>query len=167
MRYPKNEFVLQVVEELTKVSGAPCKKKLQKIVYLLEEKDIGSGFEYKIHMYGPYSADLDYVIYELKSEYNLKITYGKKGHILECINKSEPICDAPEFKRVINFFGKKTPYQLELITTALFAQRYLKKSDDNDIANAVRKIKGSKFSLEKILAAIQLLRETGYIPLTA
>jgi uncharacterized protein YwgA len=38
------------------------KTRLQKIVFLLEEKGLGFGFSYDYHNYGPYSAELSFAI---------------------------------------------------------------------------------------------------------
>lgn len=159
----QRESVLQVISKLTEKAGAPCKKKLQKIIYLIEECGVDLGFDYKIHIYGPYCLDLDYTICELKAEQNLIITYSNKGHILECRDDINYDNMNQNIERVIDIFGKKTALQLELITTALFAERHIENKDDNGIINAVKKIKGSKFSEEKISNAIQLLKETNYI----
>ncbi len=154
--------VLQVISAVTKIKEAPCKKKIQKLVYLIEERKLELGFDYKLHIYGPYSADLDYTICELKAENYLNITYTNKGHILKCVN---PIPDEmpQEMRFVIDTFGTKTPLELELLTTALYAERYLENSTDNTISEAVKRIKGNKFPEKKIRNAIDLLKETGYI----
>lgn len=163
MDYQK-ECVLQIIAKLKDKAGAPCKKKLQKIVYLIEEYGVDLGYDYKIHIYGPYCADLDYTICELKTEQKLDITYCNKGHILECCDNNVGYDKlGQDIEHVIDIFGKKTAVQLELITTALFAQRHIENKDDNSIINAVKKIKGNKFSDEKINNAIQLLNATGYI----
>lgn len=158
----QEKVVLQIVNQLTKVSQAPCKKKVQKVVYLIEEKGIDLGFDYKIYMYGPYSEDLDYTICSLKAGYRLDITYGNSGHILKCLK--EPEENMPEeMLNVIQVFGKKTPMDLEVITTALFAQRNIKNKSDDNIVESVKKIKGNKFPDKKIMEAIQFLRQEAYV----
>lgn len=164
----QGEMVLQIIAGLTREAGAPCKKKLQKIVYLIEERNVDLGYDYKIHFYGPYSEDLDYTICELKAEQAIRITYNNNGHILQCSDngKRKYAETEEEIENVLTMFGSKTALQLELITTALFAQRHIEDKGDRGIINAVKKIKGSKFSEEKIMAAIQLLKETNYIAAT-
>lgn len=159
----QNEIVLEIVSRLTEVDGAPCKKKVQKMVYLIEEKGIDLGFQYKIHFYGPYSEDLDYTICELKARHELDITYGNKGHILECTKGVQCSGLTEQIEKIIDTFGKMTAQQLELITTALFAERHISVRNDVSIMNAVKKIKGSKFSDNKIKEAIDLLKEKQYI----
>ncbi len=159
----QNEMVLEIVSRLTELSGAPCKKKVQKIVYLLEEGSGYLGFDYKLHIYGPYSEDLDYTLCGLKASYALDIDYGHKGHILKCKNQVDVRNISDSMERVFQNFGKKTPRQLELLTTALFAERHIEDKSEDAIARSVKKIKGKKFSLTEIEAAINLLKETGYI----
>lgn len=159
----QRENILQIISKLTDKAGAPCKKKLQKIIYLIEEYGMDLGFEYKIHIYGPYCIDLDYTLCELKAEQNLCITYTNKGHILECRDDINYDNLDKNIENVIDIFGKKTALQLELITTALFAERHIENKGDEGIINAVKKIKGGKFSDKEIKDAIKLLKETDYI----
>lgn len=161
--YDQNEIVLEIVSRLTELSGAPCKKKVQKIVYLLEEGSEYLGFDYKLHIYGPYSEDLDYTICGLKASHTLDVIYGNKGHILKCKKKVEFKNISEDMERVFQNFGGKTSRQLELITTTLFAERHINDKSDGNIMHAVKKVKGSKFSLNQIKTAITLLQETGYI----
>lgn len=161
--YDQNEMVLEIIARLTELSGAPCKKKVQKIIYLLEEGSVNMGFDYKLHIYGPYSEDLDYTICSLKASNALEITYGNKGHILKCRNEIEPENITDSMEAVLRNFGRKTPRQLELLTTTLFAERHVDDKDEESIMHAVKKIKGQKFSFDQIKTAITLLRETGYI----
>lgn len=159
----QRENILKIISKLTDKAGAPCKKKLQKIIYLIEEYGVDLGFEYKIHIYGPYCIDLDYTLCELMAEQNLCITYTNKGHILKCREDINYNNIDKNMEHVIDIFGKKTAVQLELITTALFAERHIENKSDVGIINAVKKIKGSKFSEEKIKDAIKLLKEKDYI----
>ncbi len=159
----QNEMVLRIISELSKVAEAPCKKKLQKIIYLIEERNVDLGFQYKIHIYGPYSADLDYTICELKAGSSLDIEYTKTGHILKCLTEIPEETIPKGAEEVINTFGKNSPSELELITTTLFAQRHIENKEDQSIIRAVLKIKGKKFSEEKVEAALQLLKETRFI----
>lgn len=41
--------------------------RLQKMVYLLDQLGLGSGFEYEYHHYGPYSRDLDIATSDAKA----------------------------------------------------------------------------------------------------
>lgn len=153
--------LLDVISEITFADKNLCKKKLQKIIYLIEQKYVDLGFEYKIHFYGPYSEDLDYTICQLKTENKLKITYTNKGHIISIDSKRKVELDDNSLN-VIKEFGRKAPSELELLTTALYVQRNIDNADDEKIIFNVRKIKGNKYSDTKIKDAIKLLKDTNY-----
>lgn len=161
----QSEMVLEIIARITRIAEAPCKKKIQKMIYLIEEKNITLGFDYKIHIYGPYSADLDYTICELKANCYLDISYGNRGHILQCIEQDNlpPLPD--EITKIIDKLGKKNAKELELIATTLYAERYVKCKNKENIINAVKKIKGEKFPDKKIVDAICLLEKMNYFSL--
>lgn len=157
------EAIVSIVKGITEKKEPPCKKTLQKIVYLIECKGIDLGCDFTIHFYGPYSADLDYAIRELSDDGILKIQYSETEHRINTVDTTV-YCDNKNevFNSVIEEFAKYTPNELELITTALYV--YLNsKNDISQIKYGVKKIKGSKFSEERIENAIKRLQETGYI----
>ena len=63
-----NSAIVNIIESITKKNGAPCKKTLQKMVYLIEKKGVSIGCDYGIHFYGPYSSDLDFAVREMCDE---------------------------------------------------------------------------------------------------
>ncbi len=157
-----SEKVIQIVNEITRESTAPCKKTLQKMVYLIEEKGHDLGFDYGIHFYGPYSADLDYTVQKLCMDGKLKMDLTKSGHIISIENDtSEEIetCDS-EIKEVISEFVKDSPSELELLATTLYVAR-LEKGRDR-IVECVIKIKGDKYSKAQITNAIDRLQGKMY-----
>lgn len=157
-----NAAVVSIVDKLKRKKTSPCKKTLQKIVFLIEAKHLNLGFDYGIHFYGPYSSDLDFAIYELNNEGALSIKYTRTKHIISV----EDDTIYPEFHHeiideVIEEFGSESPSQLELTATALYV--YLQGKNKEKIMDGVIKIKGEKYSKQKIKNAIQRLEETGYI----
>lgn len=157
-----NEAIVKVISRITKNNGAPCKKALQKIVFLIEAKHVDLGCDYGIHFYGPYSADLDFAVRELNDEGILKIDYTPMEHLISVVDN--PFRDDninPIANEVIDEFAKETPSELELIATALYV--YLQVRDINRIKAGVIKIKGSKYSEVRIDSAIERLKTTGYI----
>ena len=62
-----NHAIVNIVNRITKENAPPCKKTLQKIVFLIQAKQIDLGCDYGIHFYGPYSADLDFAVRDRKS----------------------------------------------------------------------------------------------------
>lgn len=155
--------VLDIVEKLTVKNEEPCKKTLQKIVYLIEEKGENLGFEYGIHFYGPYSAGLDYAIQNLSAEGQLRIEYQQYGHRLSTPwpPEEEPNSNSI-IDQTINVFGKKKPSELELIATVLFVQRETYSTDASELIRGVQKIKGEKYSESDILIAIEDLHKNNY-----
>lgn len=75
-----NEAIVSIVSRLSAIKRAPCKKTLQKIVFLIEAKNVDLGCDYGIHFYGPYSSDLDFAVRELCDDGVLDIKYTSMEH---------------------------------------------------------------------------------------
>ncbi|WP_191435234.1 hypothetical protein [Flavonifractor sp. An112] len=158
-------MILDIVRSLERTAGkAPCKKTLQKIVYLLEEAGVGPEFNYTIHFYGPYSADLDYEVQSLASQGMLNINYTDYGHLISVNDEGEKEGSilSRNGKEIVSNFGIETPSKLELIATTLFVQRAKKSTDADQILPGVKKIKGSKYSDREIRDAIDELHSQNY-----
>ena len=121
------------------------------------------GFGYGIHFYGPYSADLDFAVREMNAEGLLQIEYTPMEHRISANTKAH-FSSYPNdtIDDVINEFGKDTPTELELLTTALYVYLASEK-DRSKIKDGVKKIKGAKFGDHRISQAILRLEKTGYI----
>lgn len=157
--------IVNIVNRITKKSAPPCKKTLQKVVFLIQAKQIDLGCDYGIHFYGPYSADLDFAVRELSDEGALQITYTPMEHLISVADPSalEPEADNDTaVNEVIDEFAKDTPNELELLATSLYVYLQTKK-DVSAVKPGVMKIKGSKYSEKRIDAAIDRLARTGYI----
>ena len=67
---------------------------------------------------------------------------------------------------VITKFAARSAYELEIITTADYVAQQLKTNgepwDQDSLVEGVRKIKGEKFTKEKIEEAIAILQKEGY-----
>lgn len=154
--------LVNIINEITKCSSTPCKKTLQKLVFLIEAKHIDIGCDYGIHFYGPYSSDLDFAVRELSDEGVLQIQYTSMEHLISVVDDS--LVDSYNngtVNEIIAEFSKETPSELELIATALYV--YLQNKDVNRIKNDVIKIKGNKYFDARIDNAIDKLKQTGYI----
>lgn len=160
-----NHAIIDIVSKMTEKNSPPCKKALQKIVFLIEAKQVNLGCDYGIHFYGPYSSDLDFAIQELSDEGILQIDYTLMEHFISVadtsIVDSEPYNNAT-VNEVIEEFAKDTPNELELLATTLYIYLQTKK-DATKIKPGVIKLKGSKYSENRIDAAIDRLTKTGYI----
>lgn len=150
------EAIVSIVSKI----GSPCKKTLQKIVYLIEAMGEDLGCDYGIHFYGPYSSDLDFTVYELNNEGKLTIEYTRTEHKINVTEGTVSLYDNEIVNRVINEFAKETASELELIATALYV--YSSSHDTAGILDGVKKIKGSKYTDARINAAIDRLDRFGY-----
>ena len=157
-----NEAIVNIISRITKNNKKPCKKTLQKIVFLIEAKKIDLGCDYGIHFYGPYSADLDFAVRELNDEGVLTIDYTPMEHLITVADSNVGRDFYNEIiNEVVDVFSKDKTSDLELIATALYV--YLQIKDVKKVKEGVIKIKGSKYSDSKIDTAIERLRMTGYI----
>jgi uncharacterized protein YwgA len=156
--------VLGVIKEIQNVSGkAPCKKKVQKIIYLIQEANCDLGFDYSIHYYGPYSAELDSDIRYQYGYGELDIDITNHGHILSVIDsESKPYPIDSTAKKTISIFGRRTPAELELLATTLYVQREIESVKEEDIINGVISIKGTKYSQNDIGGAVKELVDNEY-----
>jgi len=151
----------------------PGKKALQKLIYLIEKKGVDLGYDFSIHYYGPYSSALDDSIHAMQLQGILEIIPDGMNHRIRLTDLSDmmesekfSLKDEQIIQNVLESFGPMTAFELELITTTDFVARELCKTLGNctndDIIEGVKKIKGDKFSYEKIKQAILLLKENGY-----
>lgn len=154
--------IVNVIDRITAINGSPCKKTLQKIVFLIEAKHVNLGCDYGIHFYGPYSADLDFAVRELCDEGVLKIDYTPMDHLISVVDHTSVTDYSNEIvNEVISSFGKESPSELELIATALYV--YIRLKDIEKVKAGVKKLKGTKYSDSRINAAIAKLVDNGYM----
>lgn len=161
--------VVKIVDMITAKNGPPCKKSLQKITYLIEQKGANLGFDYGIHFYGPYSATLDCSVQQLCSEGILKIEYTDAGHIISKCKNVPGGSNAKYLKivdSVINEFADDTPSELELLSTSLFVAKHSNSKTKEDIIFGVEKIKGSKYSKEQVNESIERLIKNQFFALS-
>lgn len=157
-----NDAIVSIVNKISKISNAPCKKTLQKMVFLIEAKNVDLGCDYGIHFYGPYSSDLDFSVRELCDEGILNIEYTPLEHIISVNDGAKwseyknPIVD-----EVINEFARESASELELLATALYV--YLNDRDVSKVKTGVIKIKGKKYDEGNIDDAIIRLKRAGFI----
>ena len=160
-----NHAIIDIVSKITEKNSPPCKKALQKIIFLIEAKHVDLGCDYGIHFYGPYSSDLDFAVRELSDEGILQIDYTPMEHFISVADISatnpKPFNNVT-VNEVIDEFAKDTPSELELLATTLYVYLQAKK-DTAKVKPGVVKIKGKKYSEMRLDAAIDRLVKTGYI----
>jgi uncharacterized protein YwgA len=112
--------------------------KIQKAIFLLEQKGIEMGFNYGLHLRGPYSPTLTHEIYAHQEEVEKLQTH-------ETLNEAEQ----KKIKEYIEIFDDSEASILEVAATyALFAYKY--RFDSVSATKKVREMK--KFYSEKQLA---------------
>ena len=155
--------VLGIVESIQDSTGSePCKKTVQKITYLLQQMNERIDFDFSIHFYGPYSADLDAEIRYLRSSGALEVIESNRGHLLKVIDHSEALEVSSDAKSLIEFFSQKSPSDLELLATTLYIQRESPSTGEDEIIYGVKKIKGAKYTDEQIAQSIKELMDKDY-----
>ncbi|MCK9217199.1 MAG: hypothetical protein M0P77_04675 [Firmicutes bacterium] len=155
--------VAYVINCINEISGKrPGKKVLQKIVFLIQEKGVDLNFEYGLHFYGPYSGGLDGETTFLNADGIIKLDCSGYSHLMSINDEvfyiesnnltdkqKETICG------LIYHFKDRTPAELELLTTALYAYNHLQNKTEDSIISGVQKIKGSKYSINQIRESLK------------
>jgi uncharacterized protein YwgA len=155
--------IAYVIQEITSIVGqAPVKKMLQKMVYLLEVKGVNLNCNYILHFYGPYCAMLDHETMNLDSEGVICFDYSGHGHKMTITPRfSESIqTDLTEqqivtMKEVIHRYKDKKPFELELLTTAIYVHKHTHANTSSEVIKNVKMIKGEKYSDDEILWALK------------
>lgn len=155
--------VAYIIKEISSITGhSPVKKALQKTVFLLETKGVDLGFDYTLHFYGPYCAELDHETTRLSSEGIIKFDYSRYGHkmsvseeAIKTLETNLPSECLRTLKEVISRYKSKTPSDLELLTTAIYAHEYINAETKADVIETVKKIKGEKYNDTEIQWALE------------
>jgi hypothetical protein len=98
--------LLSVFCEVGKVYG---RKKIQKMVHLLEAAGTRMPFKYEYHYYGPYSAELQAEINDLVRQGFLDENKADDAYIYEITNKGR------QFKEMLDRSGKTVELNRELV----------------------------------------------------
>lgn len=144
------------------------KKKLQKLMYLIERKGVQLDLRYSIHFFGPYSSRLDQAIHILENEGCLEIDTSRQTHrIIMEEPTSEPLeaGEAALVDMVRKAFYDKSPMELEALTTIDYVANTLLygKAVREAVIKQVQVIKGKKFSREYLEKEYDVLIEQGYL----
>lgn len=166
----KLEKYTEITKKICDTGIHPGKKMVQKLMYLIERKDVELDLDYSIHFFGPYSSRLDEALHILQMKGILDIDTSGMTHIIH-VNDPDDIPNTLEKKEcamvdfVLDKFASKTAAELEAITTLDYvATQLLKnKGTQEEIIQGVIKIKGKKFSEDYLTREIRILKEFEYI----
>ncbi|WAM34020.1 hypothetical protein [Caldicellulosiruptor morganii] len=182
MKENKDLILWYLIKELTDhcscTGNKVGKKFLQKVVYLLQRKGLNLNYNFSIHYYGPYSSQLEYDIHRLEMNGLVKID-PKDGYTHEIIpvelsndekyfsNIIETI-ESKEIKDLIKNLSSFNAYELELVATVDYVINQLKIQGMNElnkreIIEKVKRLKGSKYTEEKIGEVIKFLEDNGFV----
>lgn len=144
------------------------KKKLQKLMYLIERKGVQLDLRYSIHFFGPYSSKLDHIIHILENEDWLDIDTSGQTHRI--IMKKEENGQLPKEDNILvdmvrAAFYDKSPMELEALTTIDYVATTLLHGNATraDVIKQVKIIKGKKFSSQELEKEYDVLIEQGYL----
>ena len=150
-----------IIRRINEIWGkSPGKKTLQKLVFLIEQKGIGLNYDYGLHFYGPYSAALDAATAFLSADGVVEFDYSGRSHrmsIADGYGVSSAGLSATQEKEIddiITRFRGRSPSELELLTTAIYAFNNLEDKTIESVINGVLKIKGAKYSPAEIRQAL-------------
>lgn len=158
-----------IISEICKIT-LPGKKVLQKIFYFIERKGIGLGLNFCIHFYGPYSASLDRILHSLEGNEIIDINTSGATHIISMFPEAILNDQLSEEEKeivdyVINEFGRKSPLELEALSTIDYAATRLLggKYTREQVINEVVSIKGTKFDRPSLEREYEVLIREGYV----
>ena len=144
------------------------KKKLQKLMYLIERKGVQLDLRYSIHFFGPYSSKLDHIIHILENEDWLDIDTSGRSHRI--IMKKEENGQLSKEDNILvdevrEAFYDKSPMELEALTTIDYVATTLLHgtATRDDVIKQVKIIKGKKFSSQELEKEYDVLIEQGYL----
>ena len=154
--------IAYIIKQMHEISHhRPVKKALQKTVFLIEQKGVSLGYDYVLHFYGPYCAELDQETAQLRTNGIIKFEYGQFGHKIDIADNSMEIIsndlsvDQLEIiDGVIKRYKNNTASELELLTTAIYAYTRIHASTQKAVYDSIKRIKGEKYSDDEIEWAI-------------
>ena len=168
----------EIVVALLKAAGGQLvgRVRLQKVVYLLDQLGLESGFRYDYHHYGPFSRDLDNAVADAEAfgfvdeEFGRRQVDGARYSIFKLTAAGFELpatigqLDEAALGRYLQTFAEASVTVLELAATANWLAE---EEDREDWQEALRLRKGPKVEGGRLGRASDLLRDVGLPPATA
>lgn len=167
--------VLQLISYLgDSIDG---RKRLQKLVYLVQQ--MGGPFKevFQYHLYGPFSEQLANELEEMKGfglvreipepaysgrKYKYSITEEGKRLL-----RSMPNSGLKPFEELIRDLGHRNTRDLELMATSLFLSKNARGVHESGIVKRVKDLKSEQeYSNEEIEESLEYLRSHGFLQMS-
>lgn len=157
--------LIDVVAKIISFNGGEIvgKTRLQKIFYLLDEKELVTSLDFDYHNYGPFSVDLafatddavalGYLEQEVRQGYHA-VSYTVY-RLVQKINTTDDT-NSRNIAEALKTMSRFSALVLELAATARFLQKH---GYETDFWDEVRKRKPGKASDSRIQKARELLTE--------
>ena len=168
----------EIVVALLKAAGGQLvgRVRLQKVVYLLDQLGLESGFRYDYHHYGPFSRDLDNAVADAEAFGLVDEKFGRRqvdGARYSIFKLTAAGFESPAtidrlneaaLGRCLQTFAGATVTVLELAATANWLAE---EEDREEWQEALRRRKGPKVGGGRLDRALDLLRDVGLPPAIA
>ena len=159
--------LLSFFAEIKKVTG---RKKLQKMIYIMQASGYPFQEKYQFHIYGPYSEELTLRMEELCNlgfideekedmSHYVQYIYEITDEGLEFLHQIQP--DMPDFTVEAKLLQQESARFLELTATMLYFQDLSRQEIEQKVHDVKPKQKYSPEEMEKAWGLIDKLRYTG------
>lgn len=170
-------MVAFVVREWHRLTQEPSqrlgKTKLQKLVYFSKVAGVPLPFDFEIYYYGPYSQDVAEEVDRLEvlglvegvRDTEGAVHYRPGNKLEETVSRFMGGLESytSKIQRAIKVFGNMPAKVLELHATVHFVRRSGGRMRTvEETIEAVRSLKGNRFSEEEIRSAIEYLESNGF-----
>jgi len=170
----REQVLLALLEALGKVVHS--KKAFQKLVYFLQRLEVPLGFQYALHFYGPYSAELAHSVRAMEMAGLVKLT-DNGGAVEIALTHDSPAFlrqegnSRPGFAAGIQFvassLGKCRPWELELLSTGDFLVAQAGINDMDKLMECIEAVKEGKFDVGSARRAMDKLISLGFLEIGA
>lgn len=159
-----------IITEVINAAGGRItgKVRLQKILYILDQLGLRSGFSYQYHYYGPFSRDIVNAVEDAKA-------FGYVNELIECrksdgaafsIFVAEPVAERPAAldPRLQGALSSMLPAKATVLELAATVHWLWSAEGRGDWRAEIEVRKGLKCQGGRLERAIELLKEIGLAP---
>jgi len=130
--------------------------KIQKVVYLLKQKNMNLGYDFRLYLFGPYSSELTRDAFQMN---DIIDNFSEIKTIVPSEKKDEFI----EFIKIIDDEKKNNVIWLEVLSSFIFLKEIYPDKKDEDIFVMIRnKREEFNISSDDMKKIIDEVRKDGY-----